>query len=302
MIDDIKGITSYKNEKVIDRICRKPGIVFQRERVSSITGNRVIEYKLSNLRIRVIPAEKIIITENSLHRFCHKNNYDDFTFHQLKAGVAELSDILEHHSQNIRIVRFEFGLIIQTEHTPEYYFEKFQHLRQRPFIDMPPRHPFPRSLGRYSPSSQYKVKFYNAGKWNHVLNANLLKYEIQFIKMQKVYDLVGGNPKTSPITLGVLMDRVILDQLAHFCFDTYLKIEKSPLIDCSGLKPHVRNFLFAGITREYWIEEKRINIHTAKKKRTRFLQLCNKLNSRQAVPYNELDRKFKDKYNYLIGN
>jgi hypothetical protein len=302
MIDDCKDILFYNSADEMNKVLQKSDVKFKRERTSSITGEPILDFDLLNLRMKCYPMQKMIVTENSLHKLRHENNYCDFTLSSLKETCEFLSDSLDMPASKIRVQRFEFALIIETEEVPQYYFNRFTNLRLKPFYDMPP--PANRSLPieRYCPFTQYKVKFYNAGEWNGVRGKNLLKGEIQFHKMQRVHGITGRHSKQNPINLSDLTDKSFLDRMAHFHLNTYRAIEKIPVMDCSQLNHHTRDFLYAGLLTEYWDEEERINPHTKKKKRARYSQLRKEVNQTGNEPFKELEQKFIGKYSQLINS
>ena len=83
----------------------------------SIFGD-VTEYstKYKKLYIKFKPASNKLIIVNSLHKFCHGNNYSDFTLTELHDVVEELSDGLSHDIFGGEIKKIECGCNI---HVPD---------------------------------------------------------------------------------------------------------------------------------------------------------------------------------------
>jgi hypothetical protein len=302
MIDNCKGIIFYESEEEATKVFDNPFFVHQRKGISKFTGEPIHFFELLNLRVRYYPMSKKVRFENSIHKLRHDNNYCDFTFSQLNETCNFISDSFEKNMKEIMIQNFEFALIIETEQQPEFYFNRFMNLRLKPFYDMPPPPNIAKPIERFCPFNQYTIKFYNAGKWNNLKGVNLLKEEIQFKKMNRVYEITGRSKQHSPITILDFTHKPFLDSMANFHLSTYRNIEKLPFADCSQLKPHTRDFLFAGLLNEYWAEEKRINTHTAKKKRTRYLHLRKEVERTGNEPFKELERKFQDKYSQLVNS
>ena len=303
MIDRCKDIIFYNRDEEMNKVLSKPIFNFQKEVFSKVTGEPIHLYDLFNLRVKSYPMSKKIIAENSLHKLRHENNYCDFTFSELSETCDFLSDTFEKRTDEMRVLNFEFGLILNTPEKPNFYFDKFNSIRLKPFYYLPPPANQSKPLEKYCPFTQYTVKYYDTGTWNGVKEEYLLKGEIRFKKMQKVLELTGRNSFRSPITISDFTDKRFLGTMAEFHLNTYRSIDKLPIAVSNQFKPRQREFLFAGANPEYWLNEKRINPNTAKKKRAEYLQLCKQvLETGGGEPYKELERLFQSKFEYLINN
>lgn len=302
MIDNCKGIIYYQSEEEATKILSNPVFKYKREGVSKFTGETIHFFELLNLRVRYYPLSKIVRFENSIHKLRHENNHCDFSLSQLTETCDFISESFEKNMNEIQVQNFEFALIIETEKEPDYYFNRFMNLRLKPFCDLHPPPNVSKPLERFCSFTQYIVKFYNTGKWNRVNGVKLLKGEIGFKKMNRVYEITGRSSTNSPITISDFTSKPFLNDMANFHLSTYRNIEKLPIMDCRHLEHYTRDFLFAGLLPEYWEEERRINKHTAKKKRTRYLQLRKEVLKNGNDPYKELERKFQDKFTQLINS
>lgn len=302
MIDACKNRIFYDTEEEMHKVLTKSLFTFRKRKISKYTGEPIDYFDMLNQSVKSYPLTKKIDIENSLHKLRHENNYCDFPLSQITETCKFLSDTFEKNTDKMRVIKFEFSLTVETPDEPMYYLNRFTHFRLKRFYDVPPPHNHSLPLERFCPFTQYLIKFYDTAQWHGLKGKNYLKGEICTKKMNKIYDLTGRHPYRSPITVSDYTHKPFLDAMANFYLDTYRNIEKFPFIDCRVFKPHTRDFLFAGCNPLYWEEEKRINANTAKKKRSRYLQLRKEISQTGDEPFKELETLFQSKYEYLINN
>lgn len=125
----------------------------------------------------------------SLHKnYFNRLNYEPFTWYLLQCQVNHIEQNLCLDAENCELVNLEFGLNIKTE------FPVFNYLEEN--LISYKGNPFSRyaqdsegvCLGYYCELAQYSVKIYDKGK-QYNLPYNLLRFELRFIKMQKLKKL-----------------------------------------------------------------------------------------------------------------
>lgn len=121
-----------------------------------------IEFNYNNFRGKYIAKDSLITLDGSLHKFFkHGENYDDFTYKQVKDTFQIIANKFNKELKDIKIKYVEIGLNLIMPSFPEHYFNCFKTLGRNSFIYMTPLSGSSKLTGKRCKSSQYDFKVYN---------------------------------------------------------------------------------------------------------------------------------------------
>ncbi len=213
MIDFIKLNVSYLSEREllnksfawIQSVTRETG-----EIKYPITG------KYYNLDINVNPKRKEI--SGSIHKLRNEiktsqnQNYDDFTFDDLKEMIYHLRDVFNLNLDDTIIENLECGLNINTIHTPATIL----HRNLIVWSDMAPsKNKSFDGKGKYIEfeKSQYSIKIYDKGKQSEQPD-HILRFEYKSIKNEYIR-------KIGIRTLNDLLDKDKIQLVMNHLYETF---------------------------------------------------------------------------------
>ena len=121
-----------------------------------------IRFKYENFRGMFLMRDNSVILDGSLHKFYNDGeNYDDFTYSQVKEAFKIIAKKFNKELKDIQITFLEIGVNMIMASLPEHYFNCFKSLGRNNFIYMTPLSGSSRLTGKRCKSSQYDFKVYN---------------------------------------------------------------------------------------------------------------------------------------------
>jgi len=175
--------------------------------------------------------------ENSIHKHCCSgSNSGDFHYTGLVRGLNDLCNTLDLDPFDGRLFKFEFGVNIMPEQSPQTYISTLLHARRKMFEPMSGDGRAARGL--HCTGDKRRIKVYEKG-------TGILRVEVRAEKMAFV-QAVGVR------CLADLMDKEKLAFLMHMLIEQYQSIEKTEYLDTDKMteKEIIRYKEFK--YRQYW--------------------------------------------------
>nr|WP_321232380.1 hypothetical protein [uncultured Psychroserpens sp.] len=238
--------------------------------------------------------------ENSLNKFVHGNNYNDFTHSEIINAIERIENKFKISSGNLKLKRLETAVNFQSKVQLYklfglYVMDEFENMRKGKTI-----------YGKKFYGSEYNVKDYDKTletKLNGDLDAygnkelapnGTNRFEIEYKKMRPLNGVL--------VTLSDLRNKAVLEKLGLMILKCFDKVEILKDYNYSILTPRERELVFAGYSSQFWEVEK-LNMNTRKEKRSRFKKCIKKLDSDLTInPKNETRNLMLEKINYLVSN
>lgn len=182
MIDGIKAILSDN----LDAVRGNPLLDFELSgKVSAETGEirtgkcPVAKYK----GLTFIDKGSVIEVKGSIHVLKNdgQHNYDIFDLSDIHLVLFELADKLSIVINNAELKNLEFGVNLEVDFPPDDFLNSVIIHKGRMFTLQSGRNMFYRECSH----GQYFIKFYDKGL-QHRLKKHVLRFELKFIKMEKV--------------------------------------------------------------------------------------------------------------------
>lgn len=214
MIDFLKMNISYIPE--LD-LLNNPLIDWKRKvNISNGELEYPITGKYYNMEIVVNPKRKEI--SGSVHKLRNEikkgenQNYDDFTFDDLKDMIYHIRDIFYLHLNKTIIENLECGLNINTSHRPETLL--YKNLIVWSAMEPSKNKSFD-GKGKYIEfeKSQYSVKIYDKGKQANQTE-HILRFEYKAVKNEYI-------KKIGTRTLNDLLDRAKIQLVLNHLYETF---------------------------------------------------------------------------------
>jgi len=231
-----------------------------------------------NLQFTVTQEE--IKISNSLHKFYCGNNYSDYNADQLAATIKDIEFCTGILAEEFIIKKIECSLNIVTESDAVDYLPMFLEYRtvfpQKVYVGKKP-------YGINYNLTDYRIKIYSKNEElkrtdRITLTTNILRFEIQIRQNRLLKEI---------FTLKDLASRNVRENVFDFYFKIFGKIKTKGIEDFSRINQKHLALYYAGKIGEYWNEEKKHNVNTAKSKRKLYLELLEQVN--QETPLHFLD-------------
>jgi len=203
----------------------------------------------------------------------HKNhfsgqNYLPFTWTQMQKEICHLEKCLHLKCADAKLLNLEVGINIVFP-VPVFKFleESLVSYKGKPFN----RYNMDRKgvcLGYYCELTQYTVKIYDKGK-QFKLPENLMRFELKFIKMQRLKD-------SGVITLADLKIKNRVNKLLRLllnAWDNVLLYDATINLKNAALKDEEANLLSTGNNPRFWQQLQKINKRAFNYQRQKFKKL-----------------------------
>lgn len=226
-------------------------------KVNQNTGEELIHKKksayLKNLVFTITPGGNFVKCQGSIHKYANegKNNNNRFTFERFLIVANALK---EYISPDDVINTIEFGLNIQTPFDPSVFITNLIAHIKKPFN----RTITPEKVYSQVEYSHFLVKIYNKGLQQGTNGTNLLRIEIKYLRMQKLFknglrwsDLM--NIKTWHYLGGIIKKK--FDEVIYY----------DPSIDINKVSEKDRLLLEKGDNPKFW--EKQTGPHVSRKRK-----------------------------------
>lgn len=208
---------------------------------------------------KVVSLNYYLEIRGSLHKNYAGQNHSRFSWTQLQCEINSICERFLIDPSQAKITRLEIGLNVKLP------FETYTFLqtslitcKHKSFNAYPSKDGI--SLGWNSHFHQYIVKIYDKGK-QYNLSHNLLRFEIQFLKMQPLK--VFGIQKLSDLTH---KDKVYnLKKLLIKAWDDVLLYDTSIDLEDLKLKPAQKEMLLNGRNPKYWEQLSGVECNNKKK-------------------------------------
>jgi len=244
---------------------------------------------------------EVMTIENSLHKFWHGNNFEDFTFSEILQAIDQIEKILNIPSRFLKFKKVEIGINIENN------ISSFDLLKSYKMNDFDRMRSGKKVYGKKIFLTDFDIKYYNkfmetelSQRTNMIdsnsvfIPKNLYRFEIGYKRMRPLEGILTR--------LSDLRDIKTLQKLGHKLLDTFNLIDMHKDYNFSVLSPRERELVFAGMNSEFWEIEK-INENTRKDKRRKYLNCIKRLNENLSEDPKELILDLlSDKLNYLITN
>ena len=133
---------------------------FEKTYIPEVGADIKFEYK--NFKGTYIFRNSSVLLEGSLHKFYkHGENYDDFTYKQVKEAFKIIAKKFNKELKDIEITFVELGVNLIMTSLPEHYINCFKALGRNIFIYMTPLSGSSKFTGKRCKSSLYDFKVYN---------------------------------------------------------------------------------------------------------------------------------------------
>jgi|GEM_PF-761506 len=244
---------------------------------------------------------EVMTIENSLHKFWHGNNFEDFTFSEILQAIDQIEKILNIPSRFLKFKKVEIGINIENN------ISSFDLLESYKMNDFDRMRSGKKVYGKKIFLTDFDIKYYNKfmetelsqrtnviGSNSIFIPKNLHRFEIGYKRMRPLAGILTR--------LSDLRDIKTLQKLGNKLLDTFNLIDMHKDYNFSVLSPRERELVFAGMNSEFWEIEK-INENTRKDKRRKYLNCIKRLNENLSEDPKELILDLlSDKLNYLISN
>lgn len=169
-------------------------------------GIPYVKGNLRNLKVRITKSK--IKIEGSIHVFCKGNNLESMSFHEFKASIELLQDMLNLPVNDARVSRMDFSGNIPLKHPVESYFSYFgQKSRFKKQI-------FNTGVS-YNSEELYLVFYDKIKELKHKRESipeyfqgkNMMRFEMRFMRK------LGKTFQVPELTAGMLKDRMFFNQL-----------------------------------------------------------------------------------------
>ena len=133
---------------------------FEKTYIPEVGADIKFEYK--NFKGTYIFRNSSVLLDGSLHKFYkHGENYDDFTYKQVKEAFQIIAKKFNKELKDIEITFVEIGVNMIMTSLPEHYINCFKTLGRNSFIYMTPLSGSSKLTGKRCKSSLYDFKVYN---------------------------------------------------------------------------------------------------------------------------------------------
>ena len=162
----------------------------------------------------------------SLHCYFNNcvNNYTQFTLKDVGEAIKRLADEFKINPFTAIVHNLEFGVNLETPNNPAYFLDSIVAHKTNLFNKMVA--PFYGKTSKYD-IAQYWIKCYNKGQQFH-LN-NILRYELRFIKMEKI---------DKKLYLADLLTPAIIDRCKKLLIDSFNELIISEPVSGLSNKDH----------------------------------------------------------------
>lgn len=192
-------------------------------------GIPYVKGNLRNLKVRITKSK--IKIEGSIHVFCKGNNLESMSYHELKASIELLQDMLNLPVHDARVSRLDFSGNIPLKHPVESYFSYFgQKSRFKKQI-------FNTGVS-YNSEELYLVFYDKIKELKHKRESipeyfqgkNILRFEMRFMrKLGKTFNLPEVNVRN-------LIEPTFFNQLCHRWRQEFKSVAMD-MISPMGLNP-----------------------------------------------------------------
>lgn len=149
---------------------------------------------LNGLRLK-LKEDKLTIS-NSIHKYYKGNNYTDFSYTEVKDAFSKLSNDLETDLNKALIPKFEFGINLLVENTPNYYLDQIEAFKPKSIVPLDSSN---RRSNLYYDTERLRTKIYNKTTESS-LSYNMLRLEVTrkssskyLAHIQTIEDLLNQN-------------------------------------------------------------------------------------------------------------
>ncbi|MFZ1704918.1 MAG: hypothetical protein WAT79_11275 [Saprospiraceae bacterium] len=122
----------------------------------------------------------------NLYNFGKKQNYDDFTFTQMKVALYQMSDLINCDLRLLKVIRFEFGINIRCLQKPSYLINNILYLNGKVTPDKK-RYNKNGGLQKLFSTDSYEVKIYDKSSESGLYKNSRLNIIEDLIRIEIVF-------------------------------------------------------------------------------------------------------------------
>lgn len=271
MIDNITAVKEFKPPAALNKAKGKPfeynGIIYS----PKYLNGQVQRYEgtLKNLRLFMYP-EKIYLS-NSLHKFFHGCNYNDFYSNQLTPSIEAISNSTGINWKDANIKKIEYGCNVSTNvNSVINSLQSYKGKDFQPMINKGIKY------GTSCGFDQYRAKGYDKGfqvrKLDKInLKQPLFRWEIQ-VNNAKYFTRFK---QSSPLKMDHLFNQQFLMLLAIDALNIYNNTLKVQKLQLSKLTAHEKRVIATMLNSEIRDDLKQHNKETYKRDRRTYKRIVN---------------------------
>ena len=257
MIDGIKILNLSVN---VEELLRNSLLTFPLSNISTegelLNNSQVAEYQAMHFIVK----NNNVKLYGSIHKYKNKglHNWDDFYFSDLGNSIYDLCLKFNICSDKSELNGIEFGVNVKTPIDPVQFINSVISYKGTPFEKMAITGD---GYGRECIKDNFIIKIYNKSLQYKLID-NILRFEIKVIKMRYFRD--NGIDLNTLSDLKKIQKIEPLCNLLADCFNNLLVYDLST--DISNLNEQLRTIILQGSNPNYWIERKRNNTDSTKRK------------------------------------
>lgn len=252
------------------------------------------ESNIFNLKLWLRGSELTIC--NSLQKFYMQNNYNAFSFCQVKEAISMLNDYFDFNLYNAEVKKTAVGLVIgeQEDNTFKNWLE---YKGNKPIL----MRNSTKVYGAHFKGTNYNIKGYNKTyqtktESNTTLSKNLIRFELEVNSRHL-------NNRKHPIGIYIVADLVNkskFDALTDELLNVYDTIKKQPIINYQKLKPKEILLLGAMKDKDSFNGLKKYHKHSFKLLRKDYSKLIDSIADVELE--NSIRSKVLEQINYCKNN